>query len=70
MQRDRDESLCLDMLVSLHLSPEEVSEYVTVKERLDTQFIARRNVIFVKFNQQQQETDETPVSSVLHCVGT
>ncbi|KAL3978677.1 hypothetical protein ACER0C_019739 [Sarotherodon galilaeus] len=49
-----------DILVSLHLTPEEASDYETVKRRLDAHFVARRNIIFerAKFNQRQQETDD------------
>ncbi|XP_054866330.1 cadherin-6-like isoform X2 [Amphiprion ocellaris] len=48
-----------DILVSLHLTAEQASEYDTVKEKLDAHFIARRNVIFerAKSNQRQQEMD-------------
>jgi len=61
-----------DILVSLHLSAEEASEYETVKGKLNTHFIARRNVIFerAKFNQRQQETGETADGFItaLHCL--
>lgn len=48
-----------EILVSLHLTPEEASDYETVKRRLDAHFVARRNIIFerAKFNQRQQETE-------------
>lgn len=35
-----------DILTSLHLSPQEASDYEIVKNRLNDHFIARRNVIF------------------------
>lgn len=35
-----------DILVSLHLRPEEVVDYVAVKSKLDAHFVARRNLIF------------------------
>ncbi|KAI3373366.1 hypothetical protein L3Q82_006673 [Scortum barcoo] len=62
-----------DILVSLHLSPEDASEYATVKEKLDAHFVARRNVIFerAKFNQRQQETGESAFDcfiTALHCL--
>ncbi|KAJ8405712.1 hypothetical protein AAFF_G00316920 [Aldrovandia affinis] len=61
-----------DILVSLHLSPEEASEYDTVKGKLDAHFVARRNVIFerAKFNQWQQETGESAdcFITALHCL--
>ncbi|KAJ8389952.1 hypothetical protein AAFF_G00112370 [Aldrovandia affinis] len=61
-----------DILVSLHLSPEEASEYDTVKGKLDAHFVARRNVIFerAKFNQWQQEMGESAdcFITALHCL--
>uniref|UniRef100_A0A669BXN3 Gypsy retrotransposon integrase-like protein 1 n=1 Tax=Oreochromis niloticus TaxID=8128 RepID=A0A669BXN3_ORENI len=61
-----------DILVSLHLTPEEASDYETVKRRLDAHFVARRNIIFerAKFNQRQQETGESVDSfhTALHCL--
>ncbi|KAJ8367397.1 hypothetical protein AAFF_G00320240 [Aldrovandia affinis] len=61
-----------DILVSLHLSPEETSEYDTVKGKLDAHFVARRNVIFerAKFNQRQQEMGESAdcFITALHCL--
>ncbi|KAJ8001148.1 hypothetical protein DPEC_G00188230 [Dallia pectoralis] len=61
-----------DILVSLHLSPEEASEYETVKGKLDAHFVKRRNVIFerAKFNQRQQEVGESADSfhTALHCL--
>ncbi|MCJ8732385.1 hypothetical protein PDJAM_G00210790 [Pangasius djambal] len=61
-----------DILVSLHLSLHETSEYDTVKAKLDAHFVARRNVIFerAKFNQRQQETGETVDSfhTALQCL--
>ncbi len=61
-----------DILVSLHLSPEEASEYDTVKMKLDAHFVTRRNVIFerAKFNQRQQEMGESADSfhTALHCL--
>ena len=61
-----------DILVSLHLSDEEVKVYDTVKSKLDAHFITRRNVIFerAKFNQRFQEVDETMDCFVtaLHCL--
>lgn len=46
-----------DILVSLHLSSVKACEYDMVKRKLDSYFLARRNIIFerAKFNQQQQE---------------
>ncbi|XP_025999271.1 uncharacterized protein K02A2.6-like [Astatotilapia calliptera] len=61
-----------DILVSLHLTPEEASDYETVKRRLDAHFVARRNIIFerAKFNQRQQETGESVDNfhTALHCL--
>lgn len=61
-----------DILVSLHLSPAEASDYATVKDKLDAHFITRRNVIFerAKFNQRQQEPGEPADSFItaLHCL--
>ncbi|KAJ8012600.1 hypothetical protein DPEC_G00044550 [Dallia pectoralis] len=61
-----------DILVSLHLSPEEASEYDTVKRKLDAHFVTRRNVIFerAKFNQRKQEVGESADSfhTALHCL--
>ncbi|KAG1937341.1 hypothetical protein F2P79_018210 [Pimephales promelas] len=61
-----------DILVSLHLSPEEASEYDTVKRKLDAHFVTCRNVIFerAKFNQRQQEMGESADSfhTALHCL--
>lgn len=61
-----------DILVSLHLTPEQACEYDTVKQRLDAHFVARRNVIFerAKFNQRQQEMGESADSFItaLHCL--
>ncbi|XP_078786660.1 uncharacterized protein LOC111948682 isoform X6 [Oryzias latipes] len=61
-----------DILVSLHLSPEEAVDFHTVKTRLDTHFVARRNIIFerAKFNQRQQEMEETVDSfhTALQCL--
>uniref|UniRef100_A0A3B5QZY7 Gypsy retrotransposon integrase-like protein 1 n=1 Tax=Xiphophorus maculatus TaxID=8083 RepID=A0A3B5QZY7_XIPMA len=61
-----------DILVSLHLTPQEASEYETVKGRLDAHFVARRNIIFerAKFNQRQQETGESidGFHTALHCL--
>lgn len=61
-----------DILISLHLSPEEESEYEAVKLKLDAHFIARRNVIFerAKFNQRHQEMGESVdcFITALHCL--
>lgn len=61
-----------DIVVSLHLSPEEACEYNTVIDRLDAHLIARRNVIFerAKFNQRHQELGESADSFItaLHCL--
>lgn len=61
-----------DILVSLHLSPEEASKYTTVKKKLDAHFIARRNVIFerAKFNQRHQEMGKLVKCFItaLHCL--
>lgn len=61
-----------EILVSLHLTPEEASDYETVKRRLDAHFVARRNIIFerAKFNQRQQETGESVDNfhTTLHCL--
>lgn len=61
-----------DILVSLHLSPEEASEYETVKRKLDAHFVVRRNIIFerAKFNQRQQEPGDSADSfhTALHCL--
>ena len=50
-----------DVLTALNLSEEEMSEYEMLRNRLDSHFIVRRNVIFerAKFNQRQQEVGET-----------
>ncbi|XP_061132648.1 uncharacterized protein K02A2.6-like [Syngnathus typhle] len=61
-----------DILVSLHLTPEQMSEYCRVTQRLDAHFVARRNIIFerAKFNQRQQEIGESADSFItaLHCL--
>ncbi len=40
----------------MHLSPQEVSDYEVVKNRLNDHSVAHRNMIFerAKFNQRQQ----------------
>ncbi|KAL0166593.1 hypothetical protein M9458_038437, partial [Cirrhinus mrigala] len=61
-----------DILTSLHLCPQEESDYEVVKNRLNDHFVARRNVIFerAKFNQWQQEVGESKdhFITVLHCL--
>ncbi|XP_062872210.1 uncharacterized protein K02A2.6-like [Trichomycterus rosablanca] len=61
-----------DILISLHLSPAEASEFSTVKTKFDAHFITRRNVIFerAKFNQRQQELGESVdcFITALHCL--
>ena len=61
-----------DILTSLHLTVDEASEYHTVKEKLDTHFVARRNVIHEQamFNQRQQESGKSADSFItaLHCL--
>lgn len=50
-----------DILTSLRLTSEQLSEYNTVIERLNERFVVRRNVIFerAKFNMRQQEAGES-----------
>ena len=50
-----------DVLTALNLTEEEMSDYETLKNKLDAHFVVRRNVIFerAKFNQRQQEMGET-----------
>ncbi|XP_062855259.1 uncharacterized protein K02A2.6-like [Trichomycterus rosablanca] len=61
-----------DILISLHLSPAEASEFSTVTTKFDAHFITRRNVIFerAKFNQRQQELGESVdcFITALHCL--
>ncbi len=49
------------MAESLRLDDKEISVYTTVKDKLDSHSIARRNVIFqrAKCNMRQQEAGET-----------
>lgn len=60
-----------DILTSLRLTPEQLSEYNTVMERLNEHFVVRRNVIFerAKF-MRQQETGEFVDNFItaLHCL--
>ena len=46
-----------DILQSFNLSEEALKTYKTVKEKFDTHFVQRRNIIFeiAKFNRRKQE---------------
>ena len=61
-----------DTLQSFNLSEEDSNSYKTVKERFDTHFIQRRNVIFerAKFNSRKQEAGESVDDFItdLHCL--
>lgn len=50
-----------DILTSLRLTSEQLSEYNTVIKRLNEHFVVQRNVIFerAKFNMRQQEAGES-----------
>ena len=50
-----------DILQSFNPSEEALKSYKTVKERFDTHFVQRRNIIFekAKFNSQKQELGES-----------
>ncbi|KAK7925007.1 hypothetical protein WMY93_007317 [Mugilogobius chulae] len=59
-----------DILTSLHLSPEQASEYDTVKQRLETHFIARRNIILKELNSisGSKRLANLQMASSLHCL--
>ena len=61
-----------DILTSLKLTQDELKKYGTVKAKLDSYFVIRRNVIFErsKFNKRVQLENETVDSFVtdLHCM--
>ena len=61
-----------DILQSFNLSEEDSKSYKTVKEKFDTHFIQRRNVIFerAKFNSRKQEAGESVDDFItdLHCL--
>lgn len=61
-----------DILTSLRLTPEEASEYNSVRAKLEAHFVVRRNVIFerAKFNQRHQEVGESAKGFItaLHCL--
>ena len=61
-----------DILQSFNLLEEDSNSYKTVKERFDTHFIQRRNVIFerAKFNSRKQEAGESVDDFItdLHCL--
>ena len=61
-----------DILQSFNLSEEALESYKTVKERFDTHFIQRRNIIFerAKFNSRKQEPGESVDDFItdLHCL--
>ena len=50
-----------DILRSFNLSKEDAKKYTTVKDKFDSHFIKRRNVIFerAKFNMRKQEDGES-----------
>ena len=61
-----------DILTSLKLTQDELKKYDTIKAKLDSYFVIRRNVIFErsKFNKRVQLENETVDSFVtdLHCM--
>ena len=61
-----------DILTSLGLSDEEKKKYDKVKEKLESHFVKRRNVIYerAKFNQRRQEEGESTDSFItaLYCL--
>ena len=61
-----------DVITSLRLTAEEMSEYSTVKAKLEGHFVVCRNIIFerAKFNQRQQEAGESVDSFItaLYCL--
>lgn len=61
-----------DILTSLRLTSEQLSEYNTVIERLNERFVVRRNVIFerAKFNMRQEKAGESADNFItaLHCL--
>ena len=61
-----------DILQSFTLSDEDLKKYDTVKQKFDSHFVKRRNVIFerAKFNSRKQETGESVDSFItdLHCL--
>ena len=50
-----------DILRSFNLSEEDTKKYAIVKDKLDSHFIKRRNMIFerVKINMRKQEDGES-----------
>ena len=61
-----------DILQSFNLSQKALKSYKTVKERFDTHFVQRRNIIFerAKFNSWKQEPGESVDDFItdLHCL--
>ena len=61
-----------DILQSFNLSEEDLKSYKTLKERFDTHFIQRKNIIFerAKFNCRKQEAGESVDDFItdLHCL--
>ena len=61
-----------DILQSFNLSEEASKSYKTVKERFDTHFVQKRNIIFerAKFNSRKQEPGESVDDFItdLHCL--
>ena len=61
-----------DILSSLGLSDDDKKSYNTIKTKLEGHFVKHRNIIYecAKFNQRQQEEDESADSFVtsLHCL--
>lgn len=59
-------------MTSLRLTPEEASEYNSMRAKLEAHFVVRRNVIFerAKFNQRHQEVGESAEGFItaLHCL--
>jgi len=59
-------------MTSFNLSEEDLKKYNTVKQKFDSHFVKRRNVIFerAKFNSHKQEAGESVDSFItdLHCL--
>ena len=55
-----------DILQSFSLSVENLKSYKTMKERFDTHFIQRRNIIFLKakFNYKKQASQQMILSQI------
>lgn len=61
-----------DILTPLRLTPEEASEYSSVRAKLEAHLVGGRNVIFerTKFNQTHQEVGESAEGiTAVHCLG-